>query len=395
MIAKTVLITSGHLWDWCFKGGIHFLTKFFINKGCRVAFLTIPFSIFTILHSYKTYRSKRVPLAMKSWLKNGKIEYGGNFISYVPFTLFHPGTGLPSFLNNNFMLNHFLDLSFPSLKQWLKRRNFDQPDILMVESGLPASISQIVKYEKMICRISDDPSDLGYPDSVIKLETDILKRSDIVLPVCKAIYDSTISRRGTDKGVYYLPNGVEIDIFQNRADNPPEYSNIPKPRAVYVGGLNGMVDFDLLSYTAERLPKVSFVIIGPYSKIPLKEIPKNIYFLGGRSYHQLPSYLQNADVGLIPFQQSKKFDKMERPIKFYQYVASGLPVVSVSIGGLKVMEPYAFLANSYEDFSMAIKDAINVDDKYKDDLRNIAQEFSWENIYSQFEKILSENNIHF
>lgn len=394
MTQKKVLVASHHLWNWYFKAGMHFLTQFFIDKGCKVAFITIPFSIFTIINSYRTRGSKKVSSSIKLWLKNGQKEYGGKFISYVPFTLFHPADGLPSLLNSDFAVKHFLDLSLPPLKNWLKREDFYQPDILMVESGLPAAIFRIVKAKKMICRISDDLSDLGRSKAVLTLEDDILKKSDIVLPVCKGIYDSAVKRRGTDKGVYCLPNGVEIDIFQKKVANPPEYSHIPKPRAVYVGGLsNELIDFELLAYVAKDLANVSFVIIGPYSQIPLDKIPSNVHFLGGVPYQKVPAYLQHADVGLIPFKRAKRFEKVERPLKFYQYIASGLPVVSVDYGDLRAMKPYAILANTYEDFSAAIQSALKVTPKYQNSLRNVAQEFSWERIYSQFEAILIKHGI--
>jgi len=391
MNRKTVLVASYHLWDWPFKAGMHFLTEYFINRGCKVGFITIPFSLLSFTSTYS--RKNRLPGLIKVWLKGGEKQHDGMFIWYAPLTLFHPTSRMPTlfnFLNSKRATKEFLRLSLPPLKFWLRKHGFDKPDLLIFESGECMSIYGLVKAGKVIYRVSDNPKDLGKPSGVLDLERKIVREADIILPVSKPIYDIIVGKRGTKEGVHLLRNGVDIALFKRKTSMPKEYLRISEPRAVYVGSTgDGLFDFNLILYAAKELPKVSFVIIGPCPPISSSDnkIPPNIYFLGTKPHPQLPGYLQYADVGLIPF---KNVDRLEYPLKFYEYIACGLPVISVGYGALKAMSPYALLANSYEEFVRMIKVGLEVDNNHRSELKKTARKFSWDAVFEKIDKIISQ-----
>jgi len=80
---------------------------------------------------------------------------------------------------------------------------------------------------------------------------------------------------------------------------------------------------------------------------------------------------------------------VERPLKFYEYLASGLPVVSVSYGALKKMAPYAILADSPKEFVEGIEQALRFGKTERNKLKEVAKKFSWEKVFKEFDKILS------
>ena len=51
--------------------------------------------------------------------------------------------------------------------------------------------------------------------------------------------------------------------------------------------------------------------------------------------NELPQYLKNCDLGIIPYETKHEFAKYSNPMKAYEYLASGLPVVSTKILALK------------------------------------------------------------
>jgi len=373
---------------------MHFLTKYFIKRGYKVGFITIPFSLLSFLSTFS--RKNRLPGLIRVWLKGGEKQHDGMFIWYAPLTLFHPTPKTPTlwnFLNSKRSAEGFLRLSLPPLKFWLKKHGFSEPDLLMFESGECMGIYELVKARKVIYRVSDNPEDLGKPSGVLDLEREIIRKADVILPVSKPIYDIIVNKRGTKEGVYLLRNGVDIDLFERKTSMPKEYLEIPKPRAVYVGSTGkNLFDFGLILYAAQALPKVSFVIIGPRSSISSfnnrNKIPSNIHFLGSKPHAQLPGYLQYADVGLIPFKDVEMLNTFEHPLKFYEYVACGLPVVSVNYRALKAMSPYALLAGSYEEFVRMIKVGLEADDDYRRKLKEAAKKFSWEAIYKKLDIII-------
>ena len=161
------------------------------------------------------------------------------------------------------------------------------------------------------------------------------------------------------KRMLYLPNGVDFGHFgETVGPLPPEYMRIPKPIAIYVGSIEAWFDFDLLNRAAAELSHVSFVLIGPEEMAlrKLKKLP-NIHVLGPRPYQDIPSYLQHATVGLIPFDRANHATLIDNvnPLKLYEYMASGLPVVAVEWEELRRIGSPAFLTKTIPEFISRIQ----------------------------------------
>jgi len=387
-----VVVASYHLWDWPFKAGMHYLTEFFIARGWDVAFLTVPFSLLTIANVVRSRETGRVGSLLGNWCRNGVYERDGRLVHYAPLTLVHPSADLPvcrRFLSSERLVNGFLGTAVPSLAGWLTRRGFGAPDLLVVESGASMAVAEVIDSKMLVYRISDDPADTAKPANVVDLEGRLLKKAGVVLAVSRPILQSAVERRGREDGVYYLPNGVDIPAFEHQQPSPPEYRCIPRPRAVYVGGVSPeMLDYPLIFETARRLPPIQFVIIGPVVGGLPPLMPENVHFIGAVNHRALPGYLQHADVGLIPFRRSKMFAKLERPLKFYDYLASGLPVVATDCGHTRAMEPYATVVDSAGAFAEATARAVKIEDGDRADLQRAAATFSWANRYVDLDHIL-------
>ncbi len=59
----------------------------------------------------------------------------------------------------------------------------------------------------------------------------------------------------------------------------------------------------------------------------------NIHLLGTRPYAQLPAVLRAADAGLIPYARNALTESVF-PMKVYEYLAAGLPVVATPLPAL-------------------------------------------------------------
>jgi len=109
----------------------------------------------------------------------------------------------------------------------------------------------------------------------------------------------------------------------------------------------------------------------------LKKLP-NIYILGRRSYDILPAYIHNAEIGIIPFNISRfpKLVNSVNPIKIYEYLACGIPAVSVKWAELENVQSPAYLVNTKIEFTNAISEIYgkNVDKQY---LINFALSNDW------------------
>jgi glycosyltransferase involved in cell wall biosynthesis len=120
-------------------------------------------------------------------------------------------------------------------------------------------------------------------------------------------------------------------------------------------------DYDLVNFAARRLSRVSFVLIGPddLARRRLERRP-NMHLLGRRPYDALPGYLHNADVGLIPFDTANhaRLINSVHPLKLYEYMACGLPVVASEWEELVSVRSPALLAKNPNGFVEAIEHAL-------------------------------------
>src|SRR4030095_6450061 len=96
-----------------------------------------------------------------------------------------------------------------------------------------------------------------------------------------------------------------------------DLETIPRPRAVYVGALDGWLDVPLLQDVARRLPRWSFVLIGPpRADLGALRGLANLHVVGPRPYDALPGYLRAADAGIVPF-RLEPLTHAIHPIKVY------------------------------------------------------------------------------
>ncbi len=162
----------------------------------------------------------------------------------------------------------------------------------------------------------------------------------------------------TDKPLTLLGNGVEWDHFASPRPEPPELAALPRPRIGYVGLLSHFLDFESLEALRQARQGGTLVLIGPGSPATdaaVRELAARpgVAVLGPRDYADLPAYLQGLDLGVIPFRAKDPYVQGINPNKVYQYLASGLPVVTTPLLDLPADPPHV----SFADDPAAMADA--------------------------------------
>ncbi|MGE5454713.1 MAG: glycosyltransferase, partial [Methylocystaceae bacterium] len=122
----------------------------------------------------------------------------------------------------------------------------------------------------------------------------------------------------------------------------------------------------------------SLVMVGPCYNI--LELPqrKNIYWLGHKPYTQLAAYLTHFDVGIIPFRNSSMTQAVN-PIKMWEYLAAGIPVVSTELPETKGYGQLVLTADNRSKFVSHIELALSENNPTKKAHRRLlAKQNSWE-----------------
>uniref|UniRef100_A0A832MIV8 Glycosyltransferase family 1 protein n=1 Tax=Eiseniibacteriota bacterium TaxID=2212470 RepID=A0A832MIV8_UNCEI len=140
----------------------------------------------------------------------------------------------------------------------------------------------------------------------------------------------------TDKPVILLGNGVEFGHFAPPRPVPPELAALPRPRIGYVGLLSHFLDFEVLETLRRARRGGTLVLIGPGSPATDADVRAlaardGVAVLGPRPYAELPAWMQGLDVGVIPFRANDPHVRGINPNKVYQYLASGLPVITTPV----------------------------------------------------------------
>lgn len=197
------------------------------------------------------------------------------------------------------------------------------------------------------------------------------------------------------QNVTWIPNGVDPEHF-SQALNPEQFSALPRPFVVYVGVIQERLDVKLLEQTARLIPSIQIVLAGPvWEGTPLgglREL-KNVQFLGPVPYQDLPNLLSQASAGIIPHQVNR-FTASMNPLKLYEYLASGLPVISTPVQGTEQFASGIRVATTPTEFASAIQQAISFPTQEKQKLKLLVQNQTWDQRVDQMIKIIQRSCPH-
>jgi GT2 family glycosyltransferase/glycosyltransferase involved in cell wall biosynthesis len=190
-----------------------------------------------------------------------------------------------------------------------------------------------------------------------------------------------------------IRNGCEVDYFSSEPND--SILNKSRPIVGYYGAIAEWFDIDLLVKCASAYPDYDFIMIGNVTcDITQTKKIKNIKFLGEIPYRELTKYLKDFDVCLIPFKLIE-LTLCTNPVKVYEYLASGKPVVCTAMPEVQIIDDIVHVADSYDDFIRFI----NISMKESTDLalqsfrKEWAKNHDWNSRAHAFENELNNLNL--
>lgn len=179
-------------------------------------------------------------------------------------------------------------------------------------------------------------------------------RADVVLTSSRPLAERM---RRLNPNVHYMPNVADTALFATaRGPGPidPAVAALPQPRIVFTGAIAATkLDVSLLVELARLRPDWSFVLVGPVGLgDPLTDVSAlsrvpNVHLLGPRRYAELPAVVRGAQAAVIPYLLNQLTASIF-PMKIYEYLAAGLPVVATPLPSLAGVEGISFAASASE-----------------------------------------------
>jgi len=191
-------------------------------------------------------------------------------------------------------------------------------------------------------------------DSFREAEERFARRADLVLASAPALAERM---RTLSDHVLYAPNVADTGTFATALDPgpvDPALEELPHPRLVFQGAIVATkLDVKLLAQVAEMRPEWSIVLVGPRGAgDPTGDLSPldgaaNIHMIGARPADDLPQVLRGADIGLIPY-AINDLTRSVFPMKVYEYLAAGLPVLATPLPALDGVEAIETVGSAEE-----------------------------------------------
>ncbi len=274
----------------------------------------------------------------------------------------------------------------PFLKKHLKNRVFP---IGWFYSPAFISVLETLEFDSVVYDCMDELSLFrGAPMQLIDQENQLLAAADVVYTGGKSLYES---KKLKHHNVFCFPSSVDINHFSNVTGDriPDDLQEIPQPVVGYYGVIDERIDLDLLRKTADKSPETSFVMIGPLCKISESDLPQaeNIYYLGMKSYDELPQYLHHFKIAMMPFALNDA-TKFISPTKTLEYMSANKPIISTRIKDVeRDYSKCILLINDENDFCEAIEKASSQD---LSEYQEILEKTSWDNTAESMKNIIEK-----
>lgn len=229
------------------------------------------------------------------------------------------------------------------IKKWMSTNGIVAPLVWTYHPFMLEAAGSI-KPSRVIYHCADDLAAMPGVDrqSFEQAERRLLLRADVTFTTSYCLQERCAAVAGSRS--HYLGNVADIAHFAAARlpqALPAEFDKIPGPRLGYAGALSDFkVDFDLLTAIAERRPDWQLVLIGDERhgqadpRLARLARRSNVHLLGWRPYQDLPRYMAALDVALLP-QLLNDYTRAMFPMKFFEYLAAGLPIVSTPLDAIR------------------------------------------------------------
>ncbi len=225
-------------------------------------------------------------------------------------------------------------------------------------------------------------------------EARLFQRADLAFTGGQSLFEA---KRAMHGDIHVLPSSVDRAHFaraRNRGVDPRDQAKIPFPRIGYFGVIDERLDLKLIADLAAARPSWQLVLIGPTAKIDPASLPQgeNIHYLGMKDYGQLPEYLANWDMAMMPFARNDA-TRFISPTKTLEYLAAGKEVVSTPIRD--VVHPYGTLglvriASTTTETVEAIEGALSRPNLEREALLDeFLESTSWDRTWAQMSSLLT------
>lgn len=219
--------------------------------------------------------------------------------------------------------------------------------------------------------------------AIVTAYAQIVARRRQVVAVSQGLLDAI----GTDHGVV-VPNGILAQEWADPGPAPDWFTALPAPRLLYTGSLDQRLSPSQVAAAVASVPGGSVCLVGPHvDPVHVQRLGAvdGVHVHAGVGRDELVRVVWAADVCLIPHEENALTRSMS-PIKLYEYLAAGKPVVSTDLPPVRGVHESVVLVPSGDDFGAGVRTALAQGPLVEAARSAFVVENSWE---ARYEEILT------
>jgi glycosyltransferase involved in cell wall biosynthesis len=271
---------------------------------------------------------------------------------------------------------------------YLRRAGIDDAILWVYHPGYGEFVD-LIPHKLLIYDCVDNypsfPEFREHSDWLAKREEALCRQADLVTCTAPALLEQ---KKGFNPGNTFLVHNVgDAEHFARASDDATEVAvelqDIRRPIIGFVGAVSDYkLNIDWLVALAEARPDVDVVVIGPIgnadASTDVRRLIKapNIQLLGHRAYADLPRYLKAFDVAVIPYRINEHTESVF-PIKFFEFLATGRPVVISNLPALEQFYDTVHVATTSDEFVQLCGHALQAEDDQVERRVALAHANSW------------------
>lgn len=309
-----------------------------------------------------------VMLTWSDWyteMRSNRYHYASRFAKMVPVIFVQPDLATPGY--------RFEETEIPNVTVLHLYNNYDQFQAQLLNKALlekgiirpvlwvyNGNFQQVLRNRYALLTVFHGTEDYFASDSHIQIRDKkllssfnaVLEKCNLLVAVSDGVRESFENKSQYKGEIITVTNGCDYKFYAN------DYPVLEQKIVFYQGNIYDKLDYNLLLELAVRLPSWTFRFCGKvvYNEKGWKKLKSlsNIEYLGLLKPEGIKVEASKATVGIVPFVQSEWIMERSFPLKVFEYLACGLPVVTVPIKSLLPHAEVLQFATTVDEFEAAI-----------------------------------------
>ncbi len=308
----------------------------------------------------------------------------GQAPGFPNITLFHPLKLLPNTLTAGRLANEALQRA--QVRRAAREVGVEKP-VLWLNPHQAVHMAGRMGERAVIYDITDDWTSIEQPEWLrrltIRQDEALCRKADAVIVCSQRLYEM---KRPLARRLELIPNGVDASHYARVLDGegplPEACRQWDRPVLGYVGTIHpDRVDTQLVEEIARKMERGTIALVGPQMLGKEEELrlvgTGRVRLTGSVPYADVPEYMRAFDVCITPHRMTV-FTESLNPIKLWEYLAAGKPIVSTDVAGFRDYPELVRIARSADDFLRACLEALNEGEEPKLLRRAEAAKHSWD-----------------